>query len=74
MVCSCLFLGMSPQLTDSHLLAVYTLTVRSSEYDLPPEILDDVVVRSISRFSDPSHKRVSGFEDGSDNDEGRLLT
>ena len=63
-----------PHLTDSHLPAVYTLTVRSSEYDLPPEILDDIVVRSISRFSNPSHKRVSGFEDGSDNDEGWLLT
>ena len=65
---------MSPQLTDSHLLAVYTLTVRSSEYDLSPEILDDIVTRSISQFSDPSHKRVLGFEDGSDNDEGWLLT
>ncbi|ETW87547.1 hypothetical protein HETIRDRAFT_469678 [Heterobasidion irregulare TC 32-1] len=31
--------------------AAYTITVRSSEYDLPPEMLDDIVGRHISRFS-----------------------
>lgn len=55
---------------DSHLLAVYTMIVRSSEYDLPPEIQDDIVMRSISQFSDrPHHQHAIDFEDGSNHDE-----
>ncbi|KAF9452538.1 Translin [Macrolepiota fuliginosa MF-IS2] len=50
--------------------AAYTIAVRSSEYDLPPEILDDIVAQSISHFSDRSHKRTRGhdLEDDPDND------
>ncbi len=29
-------------------LAVYAIVVRSSEYDLPPEMLDDIVSRTFS--------------------------
>ncbi|KAJ3576143.1 hypothetical protein NP233_g638 [Leucocoprinus birnbaumii] len=43
--------------------AAYTVVVRSSEYDLPPEILDDIVAQSISRFSDRTQKRSRGFEE-----------
>ncbi|KAF4622887.1 hypothetical protein D9613_001650 [Agrocybe pediades] len=32
--------------------AVYTIVVRSSEYDLPPEMLDDIVAHSISNYHD----------------------
>ncbi|KAL9715784.1 hypothetical protein Ac2012v2_000226 [Leucoagaricus gongylophorus] len=50
--------------------AVYTMIVRSSEYDLPPEIQDDIVMRSISQFSDrPHHQHAIDFEDGSNHDE-----
>ncbi|KXN83588.1 Translin-associated protein X [Leucoagaricus sp. SymC.cos] len=49
--------------------AAYTIVVRSSEYDLPPEILDHIVAQSISMFSDRSHKRARAFEDGSDDDD-----
>ncbi|KAH7914509.1 Translin [Hygrophoropsis aurantiaca] len=31
--------------------AVYAIVVRTSEYDLPPEILDDIVAQSISNFN-----------------------
>ena len=36
-------------------LAAYAIVVRGSEYDLPPDILDDIVAQSISAFS-PSDK------------------
>lgn len=47
------------------LLAAYTIVVRSSEYDLPPEILDDIVSQTIAHFSDRSHKRTreNDFDD-----------
>ncbi len=52
-------------------LAAYTIVVRSSEYDLPPEILDDIVARAISHFSDRPFKRVGeqGAEDDPRGDE-----
>jgi len=34
----------------SHTPAAYTIVVRSSEYDLSPEMLDDIVARTISNF------------------------
>jgi hypothetical protein len=33
--------------------AVYAIVVRSSEYDLPPEMLDDIVSQSISQSGRP---------------------
>ncbi|KAF5355654.1 hypothetical protein D9756_004214 [Leucocoprinus leucothites] len=51
--------------------AAYTIVVRSSEYDLPPEILDDIVAQSISRFSDRSQKHARGFEDGLGEDDAQ---
>ena len=33
------------------LLAAYAIVVRSSEYDLPKEMLDDIVAKSISKFT-----------------------
>jgi len=68
MVCSCMF-SLFVSSIESHLLAVYTMIVRSSEYDLPPEIQDDIVMRSISQFSDRPHHQhhAIDFEDGSKN-------
>ena len=31
--------------------AAYAIVVRSSEYDLPKEMLDDIVAKSISKFT-----------------------
>jgi len=49
------------------LAAAYAIVVRGSEYDLPPERLDDIVVLSVSSFSgrDRQHKRADkgGNED-----------
>ncbi|EKM83452.1 hypothetical protein AGABI1DRAFT_110113 [Agaricus bisporus var. burnettii JB137-S8] len=40
--------------------AAYTVVVRSSEYELSPEALDDIVSQATSRFSERSHKRTRG--------------
>ena len=52
-----------------HVLVAYAIMVRSSVYDLPPEILDDIVERTVS------HSGVTGkrsgqnrLEDGDDDD------
>jgi len=49
--------------------AAYAMVVRGSEYDLPPERLDDIVALSVSSFSgrDRRHKRAKGGNE--DNDE-----
>lgn len=31
--------------------AVYAIVVRGSEYDIPPDMLDDIIAQSISTFS-----------------------
>jgi len=31
--------------------AVYAIVVRTSEYDLPPEILDDIIIQSMSNYA-----------------------
>ncbi|KAF9229575.1 Translin [Gyrodon lividus] len=52
--------------------AVYAIVVRSSEYDLPPEMLDDIISRSIPSFTSGSGKvkssRDVGSDDGHDDD------
>ena len=55
--------------------AAYAIVVRSSEYDLSPEMLDDIVAKSISSYSDnlpetgqfPGHRRKA--DNGDDDDE-----
>ena len=32
-------------------LAIYAIAIRGSEYDLPPDIMDSIVAKSISEFS-----------------------
>ncbi|KAF8845328.1 Translin [Paxillus ammoniavirescens] len=52
--------------------AVYAIVVRSSEYDLPPEMLDDIISRSIPSFASGSgkakHSRDVGGDDGHEDD------
>ncbi|KAF8807240.1 Translin [Phlegmacium glaucopus] len=47
--------------------AVYAIVVRSSEYDLPTELLDDIVAQSISMFTgsghDVRHRRLTDTSD-----------
>lgn len=38
----------------TRLAAVYTIAVRTSEFDLPPEMLDDIVAQVVSRTADSS--------------------
>lgn len=52
------------------ILAAYTIAVRSSEYDLPPEILDDIVARATSHFSDRSSQRARGLDTEDDPGDG----
>ena len=35
-------------------LATYAVVVRTSEFDIPPELLDDLVAQTVSRASDRS--------------------
>lgn len=49
-----------------YLLAAYAIVVRSSEYDLPPEMLDDIVALSLSRFGG---NRPSGLDLDVDHEE-----
>lgn len=30
---------------------MYAIVVRTSEYDLPPEILDDIIIQSMSNYA-----------------------
>jgi len=52
--------------------AVYAIFVRSSEYNLPPEMLDDIVAQSISNYNasyhdmNTSHARGRGDYDSDD--------
>ena len=51
-----------------HPAAAYTIAVRTSEFDLPPEMLDDLVAQIVSRTADSSGfgedlKRRRGAED-----------
>ena len=38
----------SPTRTDSSTTAVYAIVVRGSEYNIPPDMLDDIIAQSIS--------------------------
>lgn len=54
-----------------HISVAYAIMVRSSEYDLPPEILDDIVERTVSnsRFTDKrsgQHRLEEGHDDDDD--------
>ncbi|KAF8971513.1 Translin [Flammula alnicola] len=52
--------------------AAYAIVVRSSEYDLSPEMLDDIVAQSISNYSGdgirqpPGHRRRADMSDEED--------
>ena len=48
---SCLNLSILIFLNLRFVSAAYAIVVRSSEYDLPKEMLDDIVVKSISKFT-----------------------
>ena len=37
------------------LTATYAVVVRTSEYDMPPELLDDLVAQTVSRATDHSN-------------------
>jgi hypothetical protein len=52
-------------------IAAYAIVVRGSEYDLPPERLDDIVALSVSSFGsrDRRHKRAN--MDRNDEDDER---
>ncbi|PPQ90409.1 hypothetical protein CVT25_014927 [Psilocybe cyanescens] len=53
--------------------AAYAIVVRSSEYDLPPEILEDIVAQSVSNYNSYSHetrgRRRDGLTGSDDEDE-----
>lgn len=49
--------------------AVYAIVVRSYEYDLPPEMLDDIISRSIPSFASGSGKAKYSRDVGSDEDD-----
>jgi hypothetical protein len=50
-------------------LAAYAIVVRGSEYDVAPEILDDIVAISVSTFGkDRRHKRGRKGEDDEDDE------
>lgn len=44
----------------SNFIAAYAIFVRSSEYDLSPEMLDDIVAQSISGYNASSHDTSIG--------------
>lgn len=50
--------------TESYTTAVYAIVIRGSEYDIPPDMLDDIIVQSISTSSVKSrlvgHTRDAG--------------
>ncbi|KAF8887960.1 Translin [Gymnopilus junonius] len=54
--------------------AAYAIVVRSSEYDLPPDMLDDIVAQSVSNYHSygdetrqaSGHRRGSGMSDDED--------
>lgn len=46
---------------------MYAIVVRTSEYDLPPEILDDIIAQSMSNYA-PKDKR-SNRDIGSDDEQ-----
>ncbi|KAI5829421.1 Translin [Schizophyllum commune Tattone D] len=51
--------------------AAYTIAVRFSEYDVPPEMMEDIVSSTVANFSsDPRDSRGRGRRDDHD-DEGR---
>jgi hypothetical protein len=57
-------------------LAAYAIAVRGSEYDLPQDILDDIVATSISTFSNSGYghsefKGRSGYRKEDDIDDYR---
>ncbi|EGO03646.1 hypothetical protein SERLA73DRAFT_175199 [Serpula lacrymans var. lacrymans S7.3] len=49
--------------------AVYAIVVRGSEYDLPPEMLDEVIARTISSFSSVVSKQKPGHRGRGSDDE-----
>lgn len=55
MVLSSRLLSRSPDHDLPNFTAAYAIFVRSSEYDLPPEMLDDIVAQSISSYNASSH-------------------
>ncbi|KAH9487108.1 Translin-associated protein X [Psilocybe cubensis] len=55
--------------------AAYAIFVRSSEYDLPPEILDDIVAQSVSNYSSHTYETRGHRRDlhaGSDDENGAI--
>ncbi|CAA7258794.1 unnamed protein product [Cyclocybe aegerita] len=53
--------------------AAYAIAVRSSEYDLPPELLDDIVAQSISNYGgvlrqSAGHRKTGDLSDDEDGD------
>ncbi|THH05301.1 hypothetical protein EW146_g9939 [Bondarzewia mesenterica] len=51
-------------------VAAYAIAVRSSEYDLPPEIIDDVVSTLLSRFDTDDASRGTGRRGRRRDDDG----
>lgn len=55
-----------PRLHCNCCAAVYAIVVRTSEYDLPPEILDDIITQSMSIYT---HKDKRGNRNVGSDDE-----
>lgn len=54
---------------NSPCVAAYAIVVRSSEYDLSPEMLDDIVAKSISSYSGQTFGRRREADNSDDDDE-----
>ena len=50
--------------------AVYTIVIRASEYDMPPDMLEDIVARSVLTFRQAEIRSIRDLPDDSCNDEG----
>ncbi|KAJ3513734.1 hypothetical protein NLJ89_g2783 [Agrocybe chaxingu] len=52
--------------------AAYAIAVRSSEYDLPPALLDDIVAQSISNYGGVPRQSAGHRKTGDSSDEGEM--
>jgi hypothetical protein len=51
--------------------AVYTITIRSAEYALPPDVMDDIVSRFLSGGEQREERRGGRRREVGEDDEGR---
>lgn len=71
MVCHSTTIRISDRTLNFNTLAAYAIVVRGSEYDLPPEMLDDIVSLSVSTYGNRGRQHKKGGKDaltGHDND------